>query len=94
MTNRFFWQGIRTDEDALIKAMNVAGDYLVDEYGGRKAKQRAELELDLIKQLEDAPGDALAKCRALWTLITSGREDALIALVEDSATKTQDGISA
>jgi hypothetical protein len=49
MTNRFFWQGIRTDEDALIKAMNVAGDYLVDEYGGRKAKQRAELELGLIK---------------------------------------------
>jgi hypothetical protein len=54
MTNRFFWQGIRTDEDALIKAMNVAGDHLVEEYGGRKAKQRAELELDLIKQLEDA----------------------------------------
>jgi hypothetical protein len=51
MTNRFFWQGIRTDEDALIKAMNVAGDHLVEEYGGRKAKQRAELELDLIKQL-------------------------------------------
>jgi hypothetical protein len=53
MTNRFFWQGIRTDEDALIKAMNVAGDHLVEEYGGRKAKQRAELELGLIKQLED-----------------------------------------
>lgn len=92
MTNRFFWQGIRTDEDALIKAMNVADDYLVDEYGGRKAKQRAELELDLIKQLEGASGDALAKCRALWALITSGREGAVIALVEDSATKTQEGI--
>ena len=25
MTNRFFWRGIRTDKDALIKAMNVAG---------------------------------------------------------------------
>lgn len=82
MTNRFFWQGIRTDEDALIKAMNVAGDHLVEEYGGRKAKQRAELELDLIKQLEDASGDALDKCRALWTLITTGKEDAVVALVE------------
>jgi hypothetical protein len=90
MTNRFFWQGIRTDEDALIKAMNVAGDYLVDEYGGRKAKQRAELELGLIKQLEDTSGDALAKCRALWTLITSGKEDAVVALVEDPATKQQE----
>lgn len=82
MTNRFFWQGIRTDENALIKAMNVAGDHLVEEYGGRKAKQRAELELGLIKQLEDASGDALAKCRALWTLITTGNEDAVVALIE------------
>jgi len=90
MTNRFFWQGIRTDEDALIAAMNVAGDYLVDEYGGRKVKQRAELELGLIKQLEDTSGDALAKCRALWTLITSGKEDAVVALVEDPATKQQE----
>jgi len=86
MTNRFFWQGIRTDEDALIKAMNVAGDYLVEEYGGRKAKQRAEVELELIKQLEDASGDALAKCRALWVLITTGKEDAVVALVEAPAT--------
>jgi len=88
MTNRFFWQGIRTDEDALIKAMNVAGDHLVAEYGGRKAKQRAEVELELIKQLEDASGDALAKCRALWALITTGKEDAVVALVEAPATKT------
>jgi hypothetical protein len=85
MNNRFFWEGIRTDEDALIKAMNVAGDYLVEEYGGRKAKQRAELELELIKQLEDASGDALAKCRALWTLITTGNEDAVVPLVEHRA---------
>lgn len=89
MTNRFFWQGIRTDEDALIKAMNVAGDYLVEEYGGRKAKQSAEAELDLIKQLEDAPGEALAKCRALWVLITTGKKDAVSALVDVPATKTQ-----
>jgi hypothetical protein len=89
MTNRFFWQGIRTDEDALIKAMNVAGDHLVEEYGGRKAKQRAELELDLIKQLEDASGDALDKCRALWTLITTGNEDTVVALVDEAATKTK-----
>lgn len=86
MTNRFFWQGIRTDEDALIKAMNVAGDHLVAEYGGRKAKQRTEVELELIKQLEDASGDALAKCWALWALITTGKEDAVVALVEGSAT--------
>jgi len=62
--------------------MNVAGDHLVKEYGSRKAKQRAELELDPIKQLEDVPGDALAKCRAVWALITTGNEEAVVALVE------------
>jgi hypothetical protein len=82
MTNRFFWRGIKTNEDALIKAMNVAGDYLVEEYGGRKASQRAQLELDLIKQLEVVLCDTQDKCRALWTLITTGDENAVIALLK------------
>lgn len=73
----------------LHEATGVAGDYLVEEYGGRKARQRAEAELDLIKKLEDAPGDALAKCRALWVLITTGKKDAVSGLVEVPATKTQ-----
>lgn len=81
MTDRFFWQGIKTDEDSLIKAMDVAGDYLVKDYGGRKAKQQAEIDLDLIKQLEDAPGDAQAKCSALWALITTGKEGEVVALI-------------
>ncbi|MBX3688271.1 hypothetical protein [Dokdonella sp.] len=46
----------------------------------KKARQRAELELDLIKQLGGAPGDVLAKCRALWALITTGNEEAVVAL--------------
>jgi hypothetical protein len=89
MTNRFFWQGIRTNEDALIKAMNVAGDYLVAEYGGRKAKHQAEAELDLIKQLEEASGDAQDKCRALWALITTGDLNAVATLVSTAASRTQ-----
>ncbi len=72
MTNRFFWQGIRTDEEALVKAMDVAGDYLVEEYGGRKAKQHAEHELVLIKDLDASTVDAHDKCDALWSLITKG----------------------
>lgn len=92
MTNRYFWQGIRTDEEALINAMNVAGDHLVEEYGGRKAKQRAELELELIKQLEEAPGDAQDKCRVLWNLIKTGKEDAVVALIEHGAPTQVAGI--
>ncbi len=74
LTNRFFWQGIRTDEEALVHAMDVAGDQLVKEYGGRKAKQRAEHELILIKGLETTTADARDKCEALWSLITKGDE--------------------
>jgi hypothetical protein len=87
MTDRFFWQGIKTDEDALIQAMNVADDCLVKEYGGRKAKLRAEYELDLIKRLEDATADALAKCRVLWVLITTGKAEAVVALIDATTAK-------
>jgi hypothetical protein len=82
MTDRFFWQGIRTDEDALIKAMDVAGDYLVKDYGGRKAKQQAEIDLDLIKQLEEAAGEVEDKCRALWGLITTGKSTEVVELID------------
>ena len=84
MTDRFFWQGIKTDEDALIKAMDVAGDYLVKDYGGRKAKQQAEIDLDLIKQLEDAAGEAQEKCQAWWALIATGKSEDAVALINAS----------
>ena len=82
MTNNFFWRGISTDEDTLIQAMNVAGDRIVEEYGGRKAERRAEIDLEMIKQLESAVGEAEAKCRALWALITTGEDDNVVALIE------------
>jgi len=46
------------------------------------------MELDLIKQLEDASGEAVDKCRALWTLITTGKDDAVVALLDASAART------
>lgn len=85
MTNRFFWQGIGTDEDALIKAMNVAGDHLVAEYGSRKARKRAELELDLIGQLEECSAESLEKCRALWSLITNADEAPILKIIGETA---------
>jgi hypothetical protein len=43
----------------------------------------------LIKQLEDAFGDAQAKCSALWVLITTGKGDEAIALIDASAPRAQ-----
>lgn len=50
MTVRFFCQSIKTHEDTLIKAMDVAGDCLTKDYGSRKAKQQAKLDLELISR--------------------------------------------
>lgn len=61
--------------------MNVAGDHLVAEYGGHKAKQRAEPELELIKQLEDA----LTTCRAFWALSAPGNKNCVAALLDEAA---------
>ena len=88
MTNHFFWRGLRTEEEVLVRAMNVAGDYLVEDYGSRKSMQRAEGELDLIKQLEEAPGEPLAKCRALWALIRTGKADEVTSIIEAATAKT------
>lgn len=85
MTNKFFWQGVRTDEDALIKAMDVAGDHLVAEYGGRKAKQRAAHELAILKDLEASPAEARDRCAALWTLLTAGDDTAANNLLTAAA---------
>ncbi len=82
MTSRFFWQGVRTDEDALIGAMDVAGDHLVPEYGSRKAKHRAEHELALIKQLESSSAEARERCAALWALVTAGDDSVARTLLE------------
>ena len=84
MTNRFFWQGIRTDEDALIQAMDVVGDYLVTEYGSRKAKHRAEQDLVLIKGLENSIADPQEKSHALWVLMTTGDDAEVAAILQAS----------
>ncbi len=84
MVNRFFLQGIRTDEDSLILAMDVVDDYLVKEFGNRKSMQRAKIELELIKTLEGRSAEPLQKCRALWDLITEGKVENFETLESES----------
>jgi hypothetical protein len=88
MTNRFYLQGIHTDEDALVKAMDVAGDHLVKDYGSRKAMQRAADELALMKELEETAVNPLDKCRALWHLITTGDEGEMQKVLQEAPIKT------
>ena len=85
MTDRFFWRGIHVQEDALVHAMNVADDAIVTEYGGRKAMQCAERQLQSIKRLDESGADARMKCGAPWALTGTGDEAALLALVAAAA---------
>jgi hypothetical protein len=82
MTDRFFWRGILTDEEALIQAMNVADDQIVRTYGERKAQHLAKSQLALVKEIEDACVDAKAKCNAIWKLIDSGDNIEIRKLIE------------
>lgn len=84
-TDPFFLQGARVDQDQLLDAMNVAGDALLAaERKGAPNKRRLKDELDLIRQLESAAGEPRGKCGALWSLITTGDESAIVAIVNAS----------
>jgi len=72
MTDRYFWRGLQTDEDALIAAMDVAGDSIVREYGSRRVVQRAGAELDAIRALDASTVEAKKKCEAIWAIILDG----------------------
>ncbi len=81
MTSPFFWRGVRTDEDDLVLAMDVVGDYLVAEYGSRDARERAQSELALIKRLETCSAQPRDRCAALWTLLITGEDEEANALL-------------
>ena len=84
-TDPFFLQGTRVDQDQLLGAMNVAGDVLLAvERKGAPDKRRLKDELDLIKQLESAAGEPRGKCGAPWSLITTGDESAIVAILNAS----------
>jgi hypothetical protein len=87
MTDRYFWRGLQTNEDALIAAMNIAEDSIVPEYGSRRAVQRAETELDAIKALDDSAAHANEKCSAIWAIIQQGNCGPALALANEH-TKT------
>ena len=72
-------------EDTLVKAMDVAGDHLVAEYGGRKAKQRAAHELAILKDLEASPAEPRDRCAALWTLLKAGDDTPATKLLAAAA---------
>ncbi len=93
MTNPYFWRGIATDEDALVGAMDIAGDYIVRDYGTRTAKKIAISkkiaiqELELIRALDTTTANPKEKTAALWTLLATGAQKQLLALVEAEAQK-------
>ncbi len=87
MTNQYFWRGVATDEDKLVSAMNIAGDYIVRDYDTRTAKKIAIQELELIRALDTTTANPKEKTAALWTLLATGAQEQIQALVEAEAQK-------
>ena len=68
----FHWRGLQQDREAIIAAMNVADDIILDQARwGARVMQGPE-QLVFIKQVQDSDATTINKCRALWQLIRDG----------------------
>jgi hypothetical protein len=69
LTDNFFFRGLKTPEEELIKAMNVADDALLHDSGTFKLKDRCKTELDLLSKIEKASVEPKMRCDLVWKTI-------------------------
>ncbi len=69
ISDNFFFRGLKVPEDALIDAMNVADDSLVQEINQRRIKERCKAELDLLLRIEKSPQKPQEKCGLVFRLL-------------------------
>ncbi len=69
LTNKFFFSGLKIDEDDFIEAMNVADDAACKNLHSKGIKERCKLELNLLSRIEKAPVDARDRCELVSRLI-------------------------
>jgi hypothetical protein len=82
MIQRSSRSGVRADgERALIEAMDIAGDYLLKDYGNRNAAKLAQRDLDLLGDMETLPFTPHERCQVVWMLIRTGDQPRVHDLV-------------
>lgn len=76
--DRYFFRGLKVDEEQLLSAMNVCSDYILDHRKERSVYKLVEDELALIAYIENSPADNGRKCKALLDLMKGVAKEAII----------------
>jgi len=71
LTDRRFFLGIQVSEDALLDAMNVADDHIL-QLPGRQASQRAMGELDQLNAIHQSAREPRRRCELILRVIKGG----------------------
>jgi hypothetical protein len=69
LTDRFFFSGLKVEEDDLIEAMNVADDALCRDLRARGIKSRCKEELELLSKIEKASIESRDRCELVWQIL-------------------------
>lgn len=80
-SDHYFLRGLGLDEDALLDAMDVCGDDILQHRNHRRVNVRAKAELGLLKELGAEPISDRAKCEAILCLLRGGGPEEISALV-------------
>lgn len=79
LTDRFFFSGLKVQEDDLIEIMNVADDALCRDLRDRGIKGRCKDELELLSRIEKASIELRERCELVWRILAG---DSITAIDE------------
>jgi hypothetical protein len=79
LTDRFFFSGLKVQEDDLIEIMDVADDALCLDLRARGIKGRCKAELELLSRIEKASIESRDRCELVWRVLTG---DSITAIDE------------
>jgi hypothetical protein len=85
MTDRFFWQGLKVDDEDLLTAMDVAGDAARADRNARGFRQRCENELKILERIEQAPAEPRRRSQMVLQVIRGTGTEQLSQELTESA---------
>jgi hypothetical protein len=80
VTDRFFFCGIKIDENDFIEAMDIAEDSIWRDQQQREVKTRCNKELELLSRIEKSNIPPQKRCELVWQLIAGVTKDIEVEL--------------
>ena len=85
LTERFFFNGLKTPKKELLKAMNVADDALLRESITWETEDRCKAEIGLLSMIESAPIESKGRCALVCKIL----QGAQISSIEEELEKLE-----